>query len=144
MRNILLVGLLSTAMAIAQMQTGQVTGTVKDSSGSIIPGATVTVRNVDTGVIRTSSTNELGNYTVPLLDAGQYQLTVTKEGFHTAARDRIALHVADSLRLDFVLELGSVTETVEVHAAASMVQSETAAMGTVVENSLGAWPVYEP
>jgi hypothetical protein len=80
----LVAGLLCTVTVTAQMQTGQITGTVKDSSGSSIPAAMITIRNVDTGVNRTSSTNELGNYTVPLIDAGQYQLTVAKEGFRTA------------------------------------------------------------
>src|SRR5688500_11886996 len=98
-----------------QAQTlGTVTGEVKDSTGAIIAGAAVTVRNTATNALREVTTNEDGLYTIPALNPGIYDVKAEKSGFKVASRSGIELQVQQTARVDFTLEVGQVTETVEV------------------------------
>lgn len=80
-------------ITFAQMSTGTISGTVSDATGAVIPGAAVTVKNVDTGVSRSLTTNAQGRYVVPQLSPGDYEVTTTASGFQTEVRRGITLAV---------------------------------------------------
>jgi len=90
---------------LAQRTTAEIVGTITDSSGGTITQAQVNVINQDTGIRRGVSTNELGNYSVPLLPPGSYRITVQYQGFHPVTRTGITLAVDQTARIDFVLEV---------------------------------------
>ncbi len=107
--------LLLTAGAMALFgQSAQTTGWVTDPSGSVVPRAAITITHLDTAVRREVATNDQGYYVTPALQPGRYQMTVQKEGFKPISRTGIQLLADDKVRIDFVLELGAVTETVDV------------------------------
>ena len=111
----------------------QVTGTVVDATGASVPGAQVTASNLETGAERSVETNEGGGYTIPFLTPGTYAIVVNKEGFRAALRDNVRLEVNQIARLDFGLEIGAVTETVEVTGAAPALESDSSSIGQVIE-----------
>ncbi|MCL4401783.1 MAG: carboxypeptidase regulatory-like domain-containing protein, partial [Acidobacteria bacterium] len=134
--RILILLLLAMAGAVdAQTTTGQITGVIQDASKAVIPGAKVMAANVQTGLKREASTNDLGYYSFPLLPPGTYRVVAQKEGFRPVSQTGITLSVDDVARVDLVLQLGPVSSSVEVSAAAAPIERETAAMGTVVEGS---------
>jgi len=121
-------------MAGLQAQTlGTITGEVKDASGAAVAGANVTVRHTTTNGIRSTVSNEEGVYTVPALVPGVYDVKAERPGFKVASRTSIELQVQQTARVDFDLEIGQVTETVEVGAALPLLASEDATVGTVIE-----------
>ncbi len=93
---------------------GEITGTVTDSSGAVAAGASVTLLNTATSQARKVSTNEGGNYTIPFVPPGVYEVRVQKDGFKSATRSEVRVQVADSVRVNFTIEVGSVTESIEV------------------------------
>ncbi len=121
-------------MALAQTPTATVTGQARDGSGAAVPGARVVARNVQTNVEREAVTSENGDYTIPLLNVGEYQVSVEKPGFKKAVQTGLVLQVDQKARLDFTLQIGQVSESVEVTAAASLVQTDSASVGTVIDN----------
>src|SRR5712692_475338 len=122
----------SAISAFAQTATGEITGQISDSSGAVVPRAEVDAANNATGIHWKAVTNDSGYYTVPLLPPGAYTITVRMAGFKTITRGNITLAVAETARVDFQLQVGQATETVEVTAAAPVLESETAALGQVV------------
>ena len=120
------------APAVAQTVTGTILGNVIDPSGASIPDAKVTVTNNNTGLERVVSTNALGTYVAPFLPVGTYTVTIESTGFQGKSLTDIVLQVDDQLRLDVSLELGAVTEVVEVTGAAPLLQTENASMGDVI------------
>ena len=118
----------------AQSVRGTILGTIADPSGSVVAKAKVTVLEVATGLIRSELTSDTGEYSIPQLPAGIYDLTVEQPSFKKAERRGIELRVDDRLRIDVALILGNVSETVEVEAAAPMVSTDSATMGNVVDN----------
>ncbi len=127
--------LLSASAMFAQGTTAQIVGRISDPSGSAVPGAAVKVTNVDTGSVRQAQSNESGAYVLPLLPPGNYRLAITKDGFRPVSRTGITLLVDQVARIDQELELGSVTQEVQVTAAAPLLESETSAIGQVVDSS---------
>ena len=115
---------------------GEVTGRVTDASGAVIPGASITLTNVNTNAVRETLTAEAGSYTFPSVPPGVYRLRTELAGFKTAASEQFEVQVQQVLRLDVVLQVGQVSETVEVAATAELLQSETAALGAVIENKI--------
>lgn len=115
-------------------QTAQLTGRVVDASQAVIPGAAVTITNLDTGIERATTTNNDGYFTVPSLPRGNYKVTVAKTGFKSLARPSLNLDEGQVLRLDLTLELGEVKEAVEVTGAAPLLESATPTMSTVIGN----------
>jgi carboxypeptidase family protein/TonB-dependent receptor-like protein len=115
--------LASVAPAFAQRTTASVRGTVTDPSKAIVPGATVTVTNRDTGLTRTTTTNAEGVYSVSELPVGRYSVAVELQGFKTATRTDIVLNVADDLKIDFELSAGALSETVSVSAESTPVKT---------------------
>jgi hypothetical protein len=127
--------LFSAAACSAQTTTAQITGKVTDASGAVVPGAAVSVTNADTGVTRRVESNESGAYTVPLLHPGNYRASVEKAGFRPVTQSGIVLEVGRTAQLDFTLEIGAVTEAVEVIATAAALDQSTSSLGQVIDNS---------
>ncbi len=111
------------AIAGAQLTTASIRGTVTDTSGAVVPGATVTVTGETTGFTRSTTTNTSGFYTLPELPVGTYTLEVTLQSFKSAVRKGIVLNVADVRAEDVQLETGAVSESVTVESAAVAVQT---------------------
>jgi Carboxypeptidase regulatory-like domain len=126
--------LLIAAIGWAQAPTGAITGTVADPTGAVVTGAVVTVTNPSTNTQRIVSTNSSGIYDVPALMPGTYNLKIEMKGFTTQVRNDIELQVAQVARIDVTLQLGNVSEVVEVTGGAPVLQTETTDIGTVVEN----------
>ncbi len=120
--------------ASAMAQTfGTVTGEVKDASGAAVAGAQVQVRNQATNGLREAVTNEDGVYTIPALVPGMYDIKAQKSGFKVATRTNIELQVQQTARIDLALEVGQVSESVEVSALAPLLTTENATTGAVIE-----------
>ena len=124
--------LLATGTSSAQTATGQITGSVKDASGSVIAKVKVTVANQDTGLTRDTTSNDQGDYVVPLLPVGRYVVTAEQTGFKIAVRSDVQLTVDSIQRVDLELEAGNVSETVEVKAAAVTVDTGSASIGQTI------------
>ncbi len=122
------------AAGFALAQQAELTGRITDATGSVIPGVKVTVTNIDTGVVRDTTTNSLGYYTVPLLQPGNYRITAAKEGFQTREQTGIVLQVDQQATLDFSLPVGQLTQQVSVDAAAPLLDSVEASVGQVIDN----------
>ncbi len=109
-------------------------GAVTDSSGAAMAGVKVTITDVDRGTILITVTNEVGRYSFPTLGVGEYTLTAEMSGFKRAATEKIRLDVNQSVDADIKMELGEVTQQVEVIAAAALLQTSDSQVGGVVEN----------
>ena len=116
----------------AQTATGQITGTVKDATGAVVPGATVTVISELTGSKREAVTGKDGNYAIPLLSVSTYSVTASLQGFRAAKRTGVRLFVDQVARVDLDLQTGELTEVVEVKADAVALDTESATVGQVI------------
>ncbi len=114
--------------------TAQISGTVRDQSGAVLPGVEVTATQTATGITRNTVSNETGSYVLSNLALGPYRLEAALPGFRTYAQTGIVLQVNSSPVINPVLEVGQVTEQVEVQANAALVETRTQAVGQVVEN----------
>ena len=110
-----------------------VTGSVTDKTGASAAATKVTATNIDTHVARETLSADGGGYTIPLLPPGRYKLTAQKAGFRQIVQDNVTLEVNQTARLDFQLEVGQVTETVEVKASGPLLESDNSAIGQVIE-----------
>jgi outer membrane receptor protein involved in Fe transport len=124
--TVLLAGaILLAPLAKAQnSNTGEIKGTVEDSSGAVVPGAGIAIKNVQTGVVTRTATNQSGLYDVPFLAPGNYTITFSKEGFRDLARQGIVLQV-ETLQINGALQVGVSTQEIVVDAAAPLVETET-------------------
>ncbi len=120
--------------ALAQTPSGEISGLVTDSSGSILPGVRVTLTNIATNGIRLATTNESGLYVFPAVPSGTYKLKIELEGFSTVERANIQVQVGSSNRFPFTMEIGQLTDVVQVVADTPVIQTENASIGTVIEN----------
>ncbi|MGH9667876.1 MAG: carboxypeptidase-like regulatory domain-containing protein, partial [Bryobacteraceae bacterium] len=118
----------------AQQGKGTIVGAVTDASGAAVSDARVVITNTDTNVSVTAQTGASGNYTSPPLIVGNYQVSVEHAGFKKAVRTGISLQVDQHAAVNLQLELGTVGESVEVTAAAPLVNTEDATFGQVIEN----------
>jgi carboxypeptidase family protein len=116
-------------------QAGQIVGSVTDSSGAVVPGATIKATEVGTGFVRTTITGSDGEYVLTALRPKQYEVAVEHAGFRTFRRTGIELLDNQSLTINIVLEIGAVTETVNVAALAVQVNTSTSALSEVVDNA---------
>ena len=112
---------------------GEISGLVTDSSGAVVVGADVTVTNPQTNFTRSASSNSSGNYTFASLAPGLYDVKAARQGFQSEIHTGIQLQVQQTARIDFKLNVGSVTEAVEVSGGAPMLNTENATIGTVIE-----------
>src|SRR5256885_73113 len=125
-----LMGALCTS---AQIDRGAIVGRVVDASGAVVPRATVTVTNKDTGVISNTKTNDTGEYQVLALIPGTYSVRVSSQGFDTVVRDNLELHVQDRLSIEVTMRVGSVNQEVVVTGSEPLLQTESADIGNVVD-----------
>jgi hypothetical protein len=114
--------------------TAQLRGTVKDASGAVVPKATITVTNPATQVSATETTDDVGRYIFTALKPASYSLKVEAAGFKTIVRSNVELRVSQQTDLDFTLELGEVTETVQVTSESTLLNTVSATLGTEVTN----------
>jgi Carboxypeptidase regulatory-like domain/TonB dependent receptor len=122
--RILVAALLLSAAAFGQSDRGTITGTISDPAGAVVAGATIEARNVDTGSVFPVASSGTGNYTIPNLPAGTYELAVTVPGFKRFVRTGLAVQVAATMRVDAALEVGAATESVTVSEAAPLLKTE--------------------
>jgi Carboxypeptidase regulatory-like domain len=114
--------------------TAQISGTVKDQTGAVLPGVEITATHTDTSIVRTAITNETGSYVLPNLAVGPYRLEAALPGFRSFAQSGIVLQVNGSPAINPVLEVGQVTESVEIQANAALVETRNSSVGQVIEN----------
>src|SRR5712664_1798126 len=115
---LLLLLLAIAAPVLAQTPSGEISGTVVDSSGLTVPGVTVTLTNQATNVVRVVQTNEVGLYVISAIPPGTYDLKAELTGFRTVERKSIVVQVGSANRLAFTMDVGNLTETLEVVAHA--------------------------
>ena len=124
---------LIVAAGYAQSTTGQILGTVADSSGGVLPGATVTVTNTETGQVRSTTSEVTGDYSIPLLPPGQYRVEIALDGFKQTRYDAIRIEVGQNQRVDGRLELGSISEQITVTGETVFVDTNSSSVGTVID-----------
>jgi hypothetical protein len=117
----------------AAQTSGVITGEVKDSSGAIVPGATVTATHAGTNALRSTVSNNAGIYSFPALPPGTYAVKSELQGFRPVSRD-VELQVAQTARVDFTLDIGAIAEAMVVTGVAPLMTTENATIGTVIEN----------
>ena len=119
--------------SFAQIDTGSVLGTVTDSSGGRVSGATVTLTNEGTNAAVSTTTGDNGEYKFTPVKIGTYKVAVTVQGFQTTTARGIVVNVGENVVTDFALKPGSVSETVEVTSSAPVLQSQDASVGQVID-----------
>lgn len=117
----------------AQVDSGTIAGTVKDNTGAVVAKAKVIILNDDTGITRTLETDDSGRYAAPGLSVGKYRVTAQIQGFQSEVRTGIVLTVAREAVVDFSLALGEITQQVEVVGEAPLVETTSAAVGSLVD-----------
>ena len=117
---------------LGQTNKAELIGTITDSSGAAVAGATVTVTKVNTNATRSVTTGDEGEYHAPLLEIGSYKITVSKQGYQTVNQENVILQTNDRLRIDLTLPPGTVTGEVTVTTAPPLVETETSSRGVVV------------
>jgi hypothetical protein len=133
---LLLVGLLTVAWA--QKDAGTIVGTVKDSSGAVLPEAKVTVTNAERGIAFNSTTNAEGEYVASPLPVGRYVVTVEHTGFKKAVSEAVNLQVQQRVAVNITLQVGQISESVQVTGAAPLLETETSELGQVVDSRRAA------
>ena len=132
--TILVLTAVTAGLALAQYGAGTILGVIADPTGAVVPGAKVTARNQATNETREFTSDASGSYQFRALPSGTYTVTVTAPSFKTAATPDVVLAVNTQARVDFTMQLGVVAETIQVGAVAPQLQTNTAALGTVVDN----------
>jgi len=127
-----LLAVLAPPAAGAQTDTGTIVGRVQDSTGAVLPGVTVTVDRIGTGVTASTVTNDSGEFVFPGLRIGVYDVIAELTGFRKANYKAVELNVQDRLRLDFELGIGEISEAVTVTGQPELLQTQSADIGNVV------------
>src|SRR4051794_22619517 len=144
-RAVLAVAMLGAALprpAAAQAVTGTILGTVRDSSGGALPGASVVLVNQDTGFSRTFTTDASGEYTAPLMPTGTYTVTAEMSGFKKISLSNVHVGVDQKVRSDIKLELGQMSEAVTIQAETPLIQSSSSELGaTIGQEQIEALPL---
>jgi Carboxypeptidase regulatory-like domain len=131
--RLLLLPVLATA-AFTQQTTATLLGTVTDPSGATVPGVAIQAASLATNVSRQTVTDNGGAYALSNLPPGPYKITATKTGFQASRVENVTLQVEQVARLDIKLQVGSISETINVDAAAALLQTETSSVGTVIDS----------
>ena len=126
--------LLTISTGASAQATGQLNGTIADPSGALLPGVEITATNTATNTARTTVSNETGSYVLPNLPLGPYRLEASLPGFSVFSQTGIILQVGDNRVVNVVLQIGAVSETVEVQADAAMVETRNTGIGQVLDN----------
>ncbi len=130
-KRILLV-LLGVGLAVAQVDTGSISGTIKDSSGAVVPGARVTLTNEDTGQVNVQTSGGAGEYTFSPVKIGHYAISAELKGFERVQHTHVIVNVQQRVVVDFELPPGQATETVTVNAEPPALQTQDASVGQVI------------
>jgi len=139
--SILFALLLGAVAAMAQNQGGSITGIVSDPQGAVVPGASIEIKNMDSGDVYRVTSSGTGNYTQPV-PVGKYQITVAVMGFKKSVQQNIEVAVANDTRRDIKLEVGQATEVVTVTEQAPLLKTESGEMShTVTIDQLDSLPV---
>jgi len=134
---LIVVAMVSATVVFAQTaETGALGGTVTDATGAVLSGATVRVINAATGQVRTATSQTDGRYTVALLPPGSYRVEVAKADFQSAVKPSIRINVAETIRFDVIMQVGSVEQKVTVEASGLIVQTESSSVGRVVNQEV--------
>src|SRR5205807_1648499 len=119
-----------SAMPLFAQTFGEVTGHISDASGAAIPAAKISLTNIATNAIRETVSTGSGDYTFAAVAPGVYRIRVEQPSFKTTGSNNVQVQVQQTVRLDFALEVGQVTESVEISASALMLQTEDLSLGT--------------
>src|SRR4051812_43676433 len=119
----------------SQTITGSITGTVTDPAGAVVPNATVTAKNINTNLTSEAKTNSAGVYNILFLPVGPYSVTVQATGFKTATVPSLTLSVNQTARVDMTMEVGAVTESINVTEGAPIIQTESTQTGEVISST---------
>src|SRR5437763_624418 len=123
------------SVEVSAQVTAEISGTVKDQSGAVLPGVEVTLTQTETSTMRSAVTNETGSYVLSNLPIGPYRLEAGLPGFRTFVQTGIVLQVGSSPSINPVLAVGQISEQVEVQANATLVETRSVGVGQVVENA---------
>ena len=134
-RKVLLAFFSLSVIAVGQIGTATISGTVTDPSNAAVAGVSIVATHVATGVTYSATTNTSGFYIIPDVAVGQYQMTAAISGFKKSVRTGITLEVDDKATINFALEVGTNAESVEVQGEAPLVDSSSATLGKVVDNA---------
>lgn len=139
---VLVAAIVVPATLTAQVDRGSIVGAISDPSGARVPGAQVTVTNLETNQSTRVISDDAGNYKADLLRIGTYSVTVEKEGFQKAVQTTVEVAVNQSARVDFALRLGSVSQIAEVNAAPPLLETEASSLGTIeTERRISSLPL---
>jgi hypothetical protein len=122
---------LTPRLVLAQVTTGKIAGVVTDSSGAAVPDAAVTITQVETSASTAVTTDAAGSYSATALKIGTYTVSVQKQGFQRVVQSNVDLGIGQVVRVDFVLKVGMVTQTVDVRDVPPLLQAETSSLGTI-------------
>src|SRR5882672_221116 len=137
-----LTALLASALALGQTTTATLSGVVKDASGALVPDVKVTARNADTGATRDTRTDSDGRYSLTNLGPGRYEVRAERAGFKTAAQSGVILTVGGATVLDLTVQIGEVSEVVEVKQEEPLIEPTKAELSRVVnERSIESLPI---
>src|ERR1019366_3600867 len=120
--------------AFAQVEKGRFVGRIADPQGAVVPNASVKATNIGTNITQSAETNSTGEFVITPVSAGQYKLTVSASGFKTITTSDIEVDVGQIVREDLTLQVGSSTTTIEVTTETSLINTDSATMGTIVSN----------
>lgn len=134
MQKLILALLAASASMFAQSTTGEIAGVVADPTGAAVPGVQISFTNENTGEVKVVESGATGEYLATQLQVGTYRATVQSDGFRTIERPNLGLSALQSLRVDFVLELGQVTETVTITSQAPQVDTRSTQIGMTVDD----------
>jgi hypothetical protein len=134
--SLLLVFSLGAAFVAAQTTSTEVLGTVSDPSGAVVPNARVTLLRVQTGEKRFAVIDDSGNYSFPLIEIGDYTVSVEKAGFRTQLKTEIHVEYQQKARVNVMLDVGATSERVEVVATGVELKTDDASLGTTIDNAL--------
>ena len=126
---------LASAPLFAQFDTAEVLGTVRDKTGAVVPRATLTLLNVDTGIQAKTTADDSGNYMFSNVKIGRYKVTAEATGFSTEVASDVTVEVGARQRVDFTMAIGAVTETVEVSGAAAALETDSSEHGQVINGA---------
>lgn len=135
-RSRITIGSLAALLAFSQTDRGIINGTVTDSTGAAVPDSSVVATNIATNVRFATKTTDSGDYSIPALPVGNYRLRVEKQGFKAAVRDSVIVAAGGTVTINPQLELGAVTESVQVGATLELLQTSTAKVTTSVSNKM--------
>jgi outer membrane receptor protein involved in Fe transport len=130
--------------AFAQSDRGTITGTISDPAGAVVASAPVVARNIETGAVYSVAASATGNYTIPELPAGTYELTIAVPGFKKLIRPGLIIQAAQTIRVDAALEVGNASESVTVQAEAPLLKTESGELSQTIETQvMDALPLLE-